>query len=122
MILSKLSPSINFGFFLLPEKFYHDNVNVWFAPPPILKKKKSNLDFFQGARSKKDEELRDKSVPYFQHESGPCPLDWRIIIDSNAELEFFLTILTYMSMLTNCQNHISLYGGSPIQGTKFYSC
>ena len=33
----------------------------------------------------------------------------------------FPTILTYMIMLGNCQNNISLYGCSPIQGTKFYS-
>ena len=26
--------------------------------------------------SKKDRELRDKSVLYLQQESGPCPLDW----------------------------------------------
>ena len=34
----------------------------------------------------------------------------------------FPTILTYMIMLENCQNNISVYGCSPIQGTKFYSC
>ena len=34
----------------------------------------------------------------------------------------FPTILTYMSMLENCQNYILVYGCSPIQGTKFYSC
>ena len=33
--------------------------------------------------------LRDKSVPYFQQESGPCPLDWRITIHSNVDLVFF---------------------------------
>ena len=34
----------------------------------------------------------------------------------------FPTILTYMIMLENCQNNISVYGCSPIQGTKLYSC
>ena len=43
----------------------------------------------QGTRSKKDGELRDKSVLYFQQESGPCPLDWRITIHSNVDLVFF---------------------------------
>ena len=34
----------------------------------------------------------------------------------------FATILTYMNVLENCQNNISEYGGSPIQGTKLNSC
>ena len=34
----------------------------------------------------------------------------------------FPTILTNMTMFENCQNNISVYGCSPIQGTKFYSC
>ena len=34
----------------------------------------------------------------------------------------FPTILTYMIMLKNCKNNISVYGCSPIQGTQFYSC
>ena len=34
----------------------------------------------------------------------------------------FPTILTYMIMLENCLNSIPVYGCSPIQGTKFYSC
>ena len=34
----------------------------------------------------------------------------------------FPTILTYMIMLENSQNNISVYGCSPIQGTTFYSC
>ena len=34
----------------------------------------------------------------------------------------FPTILTYMIMLENCQNNILVYGFSPIQGTKYYSC
>ena len=38
---------------------------------------------------RKDGELRDKSVPYFQQESGPCPLDLRITINSNVDLVFF---------------------------------
>ena len=43
----------------------------------------------QGTRSKKDAELMDKSVPYFQQESHPCPLDWRITINLNVYLVFF---------------------------------
>ena len=43
----------------------------------------------QGKRSKKDRKLWDKPVPYFQQESGPCPLDWRITIHSNVDLVFF---------------------------------
>ena len=34
----------------------------------------------------------------------------------------FPTILTYIIMLENWQNNILVYGCSPIQGTKFYSC
>ena len=34
----------------------------------------------------------------------------------------FPTILTYTIMLENYQNNISVYGCSPIQGTKLYSC
>ena len=34
----------------------------------------------------------------------------------------FPTTLTYVIKLENCQNNISVYGCSPIQGTKFYSC
>ena len=34
----------------------------------------------------------------------------------------FPTILTYIIMLENCQNNISVYGCSPIQGTKCYPC
>ena len=36
--------------------------------------------------------------------------------------DIFPTILTYMIMLENCQNNISVYSCSPIQGTKFHSC
>ena len=43
----------------------------------------------QGTRSKRDGELQDKSVPYFQQESGPCPLDWRITIHWKVDLVFF---------------------------------
>ena len=51
-----------------------------------------------------------------------CPLDWKITIHSNFDLVFFKTILTYIIMLENCQNNISVYDCSPIQGTKSYSC
>ena len=43
----------------------------------------------QGTKSIKDGELRDNSVPYFQQESKPCPLDWRITIHWNFDLVFF---------------------------------
>ena len=43
----------------------------------------------QGTWSKKGGELLDKYVPYFQQESGPCHLDWRITIHSNVDLVFF---------------------------------
>ena len=47
-------------------------------------------------------------------------------LDSNHTLKcwsgIFLTILTYMIMLENYQNNISVYGWSPIQGTRLYSC
>ena len=35
--------------------------------------------------------------------------------------DIFPTVLTYIIMLENCQNSISVYSCSPIQGTKFYS-
>ena len=34
----------------------------------------------------------------------------------------FPTILTYVIMLENCQNNISVHGCSPMQGTKILSC
>ena len=34
----------------------------------------------------------------------------------------FPTVLTTIIMLENCQDNILVYGCSPIQGTKFYSC
>ena len=43
----------------------------------------------QGKRLKKEGELRDESGSYFQQESGPFPLDWRIMINSNVDLVFF---------------------------------
>ena len=60
----------------------------------MLEKYQINIWMFrysqiQGTRSKKDGELRDRSVPYFQQESGPCPLDWRTTIHSNVDLVFF---------------------------------
>ena len=62
----------------------------------------------QGDKVQKDGELRDKSVPYFQQESGPFSLDWRMSIHLNVDL-VFTKILTYMIMLENCQNNISVY-------------
>ena len=58
--------------------------------------------------------------PVVLHVFVPCPLDLTITIHSNAGI--FPTILTYMIMLENCQSNISVNGGSPIQGKKFYSC
>ena len=43
----------------------------------------------QGTRSKKDGELQDKSVQYFQQESGPNPLDWRITKHLYVDVVFF---------------------------------
>ena len=43
----------------------------------------------RGQGQKKDGELRYKTVPYFQLESGHCLLDWRITIHSNVDLVFF---------------------------------
>ena len=63
----------------------------------------------QGTKSKIDEELRDKSVPYFPQESGPCPLDWRITIHSNVDLVFFnnLDIYDYVGKLP--KQHFSVW-------------
>ena len=69
--------------------------------------------------SKKYEELQDKSVLYFQQESGPCPLDLRKPY-TQMLLSFFFNNLDIYDCVQNC--HISVYGCSPIWGTKFYSC
>ena len=60
-----------------------------------------------------------------------CPLVlhlfWTLSLGFDNNLIFqcssgiFPTILTYMNMLKNCQNNISVYDCSPTQGTKFYS-
>ena len=42
MILSKLSPSIKFGFFSIHQNFNYDNVNFW-LPPLFLEKVKKSL-------------------------------------------------------------------------------
>ena len=59
----------------------------------LLEKSQINIWMYgysqiQRTRLKKDGELRDKSVPYFQQESGPCPRDWRITIHWNVDLVF----------------------------------
>ena len=61
-----------------------------------------------------------------------CPIVLHLFLTLSPEFEnihkykcwsgIFPTILTYMIMFENCQNKISVYGCSPIQGTKFYSC
>ena len=63
----------------------------------------------QGTRSKKDRELWDKSISYFQQESGPCPLDMRITIHSNADFGFFnyLDIYDYVGKLP--EQHFSVW-------------
>ena len=47
-------------------------------------------------------------------------------LENNQTIEswsgIFPTILTFMIMLENYQNNISVYGCFPIQGTTFYSC
>ena len=43
----------------------------------------------QGTRSKKDEKLWYKAVPYFWQISGPRPLDWRTILHWNVDPVFF---------------------------------
>ena len=60
----------------------------------LLEKYQINIQMYvysqiEGTRSKKGGELWDKSVLYFQQESGPCPLDWGITIPSNVDLVFF---------------------------------
>ena len=57
-------------------KIPDQHFNVWLFSNP-------------GDKAQKDGELRDKSVPYFQQESGPCPLDWGIKLHSNVDLVFF---------------------------------
>ena len=42
-----------------------------------------------GYKVQKKRILWDKSVPYFQQESGPCPLDWRRTIHWNIAPVFF---------------------------------
>ena len=60
----------------MSRKIPEQHLNVWLFSNP-------------GDKVQKDEELREQSVPYFQQESGTCPLDWRITIHSNVDLVFF---------------------------------
>ena len=60
----------------------------------LLEKYQINIGMYgysqiQGTSSKKGGKLRDKSVPSFQQESGPCPLDRRMTIHSNVDMVFF---------------------------------
>ena len=57
-------------------KIPDQHLNVWLFSNP-------------GDKVQKDGELHEKYVPYFQQESRPCPLDWRITIHSNVDLVFF---------------------------------
>ena len=59
----------------------------------------------QGTRSKKDEKLREKSVPYFQQESGP----WRITIHSNVDLVFFNNLDKYDYVGKLPEQHFSVW-------------
>ena len=43
----------------------------------------------QGKRSLQVWKLRNKYVPYFQEELGPCSLDWRTMIQWNVSPTFF---------------------------------
>ena len=49
----------------------------------------ASLFFNPGDKIQKEWKLWDNSVPYFQQESGPCPLDWRRTMDWNVVLAFF---------------------------------
>ena len=60
----------------------------------LLDKYRTNISMyccspFQGTRFKNNGKLRDKSVPYFQQESEPFPLDWRTIKHWNVGPVFF---------------------------------
>ena len=70
-------------------------INIWmYGYSPI-----------QGTRSRFLLKVRDRFVPLLFIFFGPCPLE------------------PYIQMLIwYCQNKISVYACSPIQGTKFYSC
>ena len=49
VILSKLSPSMNFGFFSICQKFNYDNVNFGVDPPPFWKKLKFLFIFWKAS-------------------------------------------------------------------------
>ena len=75
---------------------------------------------------------RDKVQKRWRTMGQICPVlstrIWTLSLglDNNHSLKswsgIFPTILTHMIMLENCQNNISMYGWSPIQGTTFYFC
>ena len=60
---------------LLKKKPYQ-HLNVWLFSNP-------------GDKVQKRRRTTGQICPYFQQESGPCPLDWRITIHSNVDLVFF---------------------------------
>ena len=75
----------------------------------------------QGIRSKKDGELPDKTVLYFQQESGPSPLDWRKNIHSNVDMVFFSNnrdIYDYIRKLPEQHFSVSLFS-NPVDKILF---
>ena len=74
--------------------------------------------------------LGDKVQIHVESTGRICPivlhLFWTLSsgFDNNHTFKYwtgiFPTISTYMNMLESCQNNISVYSCSPIQGTKFY--
>ena len=54
-------------------------------------------------------ELQDKSVPYFQQEYGPCPLDWRKTIHWNVDLVFFQQPWHYDYVAKLPEQHFSVW-------------
>ena len=76
----------------------------------------------QGTRSKKRWRTMGQICPVLS------TIIWTLSpgLENNRTLKcwsgIFPTILTYIIMLENCQNNISVYGCSPIQGTTFYFC
>ena len=68
----------------------------------------SDYSQIQGTRSKK---MENQSVPYFQQESGPSPLDWRLTIHSNLDLVFsnILNIYDYVGKFPTQHFSVSLF-------------
>ena len=61
-------------------------------------------------------------IEYFEKALPKNDKDTLVILENALRISIFPTILTYMKMLENCQNNISVYDCSQIQGPTFYSC